>query len=349
MADARTDTDRPARPTFLLSSERSGSNLLRSILDTHSEISAPHPLETAYPWEWLADPAALSARKRRKLVRDVVVNKRYSFHPLTVALDPASVADRVERHEEPTFLTVQSALYQEACQAENTSVWASKSPGHWNCLDEALAYYDDLRIVYLVRDVRGVVLAFKTSNIELFHPYLSGQRWQEEQSKGVELLDRLDDDRIHLVQYEQLLEDPETVVEGICEFLDLPYEEAMLYFYETEDAQEAADSADVFENLSVPIKSDNYGKFHDRLPDDEVLITESVAWEGLEHFGYDLVHDVSEIEAFEPDVDAYHAADDRLERQATRGFWRESPREQIRRSLSRSFTAYMVLRYGLLA
>lgn len=348
MADARTDTETAAQPAFLLSSERSGSNLLRSILNTHSEISAPHPLETAYPWQWVAEPSELSPRKRRKLVRDVVVNKRYSFHPLTVPLDPGAVADRVERESDPSFLSVQSALYQEACAVEGTSVWASKSPGHWECLEEALEYYPDLKLVYLVRDARDVVLSFKSSNIELFHPYFSGRRWQEEQAKGIELLDRLDDDRIHLVQYENLLQNPEAVAEEICAFLDLPYEEAMLYFYETEDAQDAAQSAGVFENLSVPIKSDNFGKFHDRLPEEEVLITEHVAGEELEYFDYDLVNDRDEIETFEPDVEAYEAADERLEREATRRFWRENPREQVRRSLSRSFTAYMALRYGAL-
>lgn len=348
MADALTAPDAAAQPTFLLSSERSGSNLLRSILNTHSEISAPHPLETGYPWEWLESPSAFSERKRRKLVRDVVVNKRYSFHPLSVPLDPAKVADRVAQYEEPSFLSVQSALYQEACSVEGTSVWASKSPGHWRCIEEALEFYDDLKIVYLVRDARDVVLSFKHSNIELFHPYLSGKRWTEEQENGLELLNRLSDDSIHLVQYEELLEEPERVAEGICSFLDVPYEEAMLYFYETEDAQETAKSADVFENLSVPIQSDNYGKFHDQLPDDEVLITEHVAGDQLEAFEYDLVYDRETIESFEPDADAYEAVDARLEREANRRFWRASPREQLQRSLSRSFTAYMVLRYGVL-
>lgn len=348
MSGSRGVADESVQPIYLLSSERSGSNLLRSILNTHSEISAPHPLETSYPRGWIPEPAELSPGKRRRLVRDVIVNKRYSFHPLTVPLDPDRVADRVERDAEPDFHSVQDALYSEACAAEGTSAWASKYPGHWENIEEALEHYDDLKLVYLVRDARDVVLSFKSSNIELFHPYLSANRWQEEQAIGLELLERLGEDQIHLVQYEQLLQEPEDVAEGICEFLELPYEPEMLYFYETEDAQDAADSADVFENLSVPIKSDNYGKFRDQLPDEEVLITEWVAGEALEAFDYDLVTDEETREWFDPDPEAYERADERLEREATLRFWRESPREQLRRSLSRSFTAYMVLRYGVL-
>lgn len=337
------------RPTYLLSSERSGSNLLRSILNTHSEISAPHPIETAYPWQNLADPSSLSADRRRRLIRDVLVNKRYSYHPMTVPLDPERVADRVEADDNPSFLSVQSAIYREICRIEDTSMWSTKYPGLWDCLWDAFEYYDDLRIVYLVRDPRDVVLSFKTSNIDLYHPYFSAQRWQEEQAVGTRLLEEYQES-VHLIRYEDLLQEPEREVEAVCEFLGIPFEEAMLYYYETEDAQTASESSELFENVGVPIKSDNYDKYLDRLPNEEVRLTEYFTQEELRSFGYEPSYSEEDLDSFDPDsANHYRKLDRSLGRSARIDHWREAPAEQVRRSLTKSFTAYLYLRYGVLA
>lgn len=345
---AAGDASGPPRPTFLLSSERSGSNLVRSILNTHSDVSAPHPYETAYPMDDLPSPAELGPAKRARLVRDVIVNKRYSFHPLTVPLDPERVAGRVERGE-PTRLAIQRALYEESCEVEGTSLWSSKYPGLWRVLEEAFEYYDGLRVVYLVRDPRDVVLSFKNSNIEFYHPYFSANRWREEQERGLTLME----DRpgcVHLVRYEDLLQQPETEVAAICDFLRVPFEEAMLYYYETEDAKAASESSGLLENLQMPIKSDNYGKYRDALPEEEVLLTESIVREEMEQFGYEPEHGDEALDRFRLEEESvYESRDRELERRARIEHWRTAPREQVRRWLTTSFTAYMYLRYGVLA
>lgn len=344
------DSRLPAgRPGFLLSSERSGSNLVRSILHTHQDISAPHPFETAYPWENLASPAKLSRRKRRKLIRDILINKRYSHHPLTVGLRLESLVQFVEAEEDPSFLTIQEAFYRECCRLEDTSLWVSKYPGLWECIEWVMDHYGSAKVIYLVRDPRDVVLSFKTSNIDLYHPYFSAQRWQTEQEKGRQLLEQFPD-RVHLLRYEDLLRTPEEEVETLCQFLGMEFQERMLYYYETEDAQATSRSSELFENLSVPIKSDNFGKFRDRLPDDEVRLTEHITADLLEYFDYERVYSKAELDRFTPESERYYRRQDaKLGRKAALKYWIETPREQLTRQLTTSFTAYMYLRYGMLA
>lgn len=339
--------DHDVDPVYLLSSERSGSNLVRSILNTHSTISAPHPLETAYPRD-LGPPDHLSASKREKFLRDVLINKAFSFHPLTVPLDIQSVAQRVNETPAATVETVQQAMYEECCKVESTSMWVSKYPGLWDLLPSAFDHYDDLRIVYLVRDPRDVVLSFKRSNIDLYHPYFSAQRWREEQRRGIDLLDSRE--FIHLVRYQDLLEDPEDETEAICDFLGLEFEEAMLYYYETEDAKAASESSALMENLSIPIKQDNYGKFREELPPEELKITEKLVGDELRYFGFEPVYTEEEIESFSLKSEAEYGEENKnLARNARLNHWRENPREQLRRQMTWSFTAYIYLRYGVLA
>lgn len=334
-------------PVFLLSTERSGSNLTRSILNTHSEITAPHPLEPAYPWRKTVPPDELSEADRKRLVRDVLINKNYSFQPLVETVDIDRTFQRLEANGCGTFLHLQQALYEEFADVTDTSIWVSKDPSEWEYLDRAFDHYDDLEIIYLVRDPRDVVLSFKTSNVGRYHPYFSAQRWADEQARGLQLLDERPD-TVHRIRYEDLLQNPETVTEGMCEFLDIEYEPEMLYYYDTEDAQKASESAEVFGNLSVPIKSDNYGKYKDRLPREEIRITEKVTADELTEHGYELQNSREDLEEFELSVDDYEDADRKLQRNASIDYWQENTREQIARYATRSFSYYMILRYGLL-
>lgn len=346
----RTETDRNGDrkdPVFLLSTERSGSNLVRSILGTHSDISAPHPLETAYPWGKVTPPKEMGDRRAKRLLRDVLINKHYSFHPLEASVDVDNVFDRFrngpQRH---SLFDVQQALYDEYASVQDNDLWVSKYPALWEALEDAFEYYDDPKIVYNVRDARDVVLSFKRSNVGRYHPYYNAQRWQEEQRHGIELLEN-HDDAVHQIRYRDLLQDPEAVVRNVCEFLDVPFEERMLYYYETEQAEAASESAEVFKNLTSPIMSDNYHKFREQLPAEEVRLTEKIAAEELAFFGYDCVYSEAELEDFAPEPGRYESEDRSLTRKAALRDWQGSPWEQIKRNTTRSFAGYMIFRYGV--
>ncbi len=339
------DTDHD--PIFLLSTERSGSNLVRSILGTHSAISAPHPLETAYPWGKVTPPAELDADRAGRLLRDVLVNKHYSYHPLESSVDIDSVIERFRRGKQShSLFDVQQALYDEYAAEEGAEAWVSKYPALWECLDEGFDYYDDLKIVYNVRDARDVALSFKRSNVGRYHPYFNAERWQREQARGIDLLED-HGANVHQMRYKDLLQDPESVVRGLCDFLDYEFEEQMLYYYETEEAQAASESAGAFENLTSPIMGDNYDKFRDQLPDEEVRLVEKLAGDELRYFDYGLTTTEAERERYVLDPDRYESLDRKLRWRAAVEDWRHDPREQIRRHTTRSFAGYMIFRYGV--
>ena len=337
------------RPVVLLATERSGSNLLRSIIDAHSDATAPHPLETAYPWRNIESPGDLSPADRRAVLRDTLINKQFSHHPNVAPLDVTSLHERLESVTHKSFLTVQELLYSEYARTVGASTWVTKDPSVWGYLDELREYYDGLRVVYLVRDARDVALSFRTSNVGQSHPYFSAVRWREEQADGRDLLDSAFGDNVHLIRYRDLLREPERIVASLCSFLDLEYEPEMLYFYESENARDAADSAQAFENLSVPIKSDNFGKFRDRLSRPEIALVEKVAGTQLESFGFDLVTDERERDGIDVDPDRFRRLDRKRRRRSALSFWLDNPEEQLHRFASASFKRYMILRYGLLA
>jgi hypothetical protein len=291
-------------------------------------------------------PKDLPRHRVRNLFRDILTNKHYSFHPLETPVDIDQVVDRfLNGRQNHSLLDVQNALYDEYAAQEGSDGWVSKYPALWDCLDSALEYYDDLKIIYNVRDARDVALSFKTSNVWRYHPFYTGTRWQQEQRRGTELLDS-HPESVHQIRYKDLLQNPKSVVREMCDFLEIPFEKEMLYYYETDEAQAAAESAEVFENLTSPIMSDNHDKFHQQLPDDEVCLVEKIAADQLAYFDYELVYSESERERFEFDLDRYESENKTLTRQARLRDWYQNPHEQIKRQMTKSFAGYLIFRYG---
>lgn len=342
-----SDTDdREVSPGFVVATERSGSNLVRLLINAHPDVSAPHPFETAFPAEDCFE--AIRGPSRRPLVRDVLVGKQHSHHPFNRPLDIDDVVARVGKPGKHPRLDVQRAIYDTYATAEGARRWMSKDPTVFEYAERALNYYDDPRFVYLVRDARDVALSFKNSHVAgIHHPYYAVKRWTHEQSVGMKLLNR-HSDRIHLVKYEELLQDPESVVKVMFSFLDLKYHPEVMYYYKTDDAKSAAESASAFENVTNPIQSDNYEKFRDQLPDEEVALVEKLAHDQLEFFDYDLVHEESELEAFELDEARYESMEAEIAGRRQREQWRDTPKEEIQKRLLSGFKYYMKLRYAVL-
>mgnify|MGYP006297899501 CR=1 FL=1 len=189
---SETDRETLAQPGFVMSTERSGSNLLRLILNAHPDVSAPHPFETSFPDEGILNNA-LTGPGRNRIIRDILVWKRHSHHPFNRPLGISAVLDRLDSGPplDESLLALQRALYGEYTAQAGTSLWISKDPGVFEYADRAIDHYSPMpRFVYLVRDPRDVALSFKRSDVAgIHHPYYAAQRWQQEQLTGINLLE----------------------------------------------------------------------------------------------------------------------------------------------------------------
>jgi hypothetical protein len=89
------------------------------------------------------------------------------------------------------------------------------------------------------------------------------------------------------LRYEDLLADPETALRGICHFLEEPWDEGMLRFFETEAAQTGAAWSRDWENTARPILPDNTHKYRTQLSAEEIRWVERAAAGPMATLGYD--------------------------------------------------------------
>ncbi len=216
-------------PLFVVGCPRSGTTLLQSMLAAHPQvISFPEShffnrLISARPWMRKLGLASRMARPRfRAFLREIhheELCRLLPWYALTM------------RQYVRAFV---AALNQIAVQA-GARYWLEKTPGHLHYIPFIEQWMPDARFIHILRDGRDVVASLY--EVTHRHPEIWGgprdietciSRWQQD----VRLSLRYRGKAGHFfVRYEALVDDPRPVLEAICAFLQLPFDEAMLSEY----------------------------------------------------------------------------------------------------------------------
>ena len=273
----------------MIGTQRSGSNLLRLMLNQVDNVAAPHPphiLQRLMPlvpyYEDLSNKDSFYM-----LVDDVC--RLVELNPVTwdgVKLDRANVASRCR---EQSLIAVFFAVYDILAETWGAKHWCCKSLANVFYLPEINAYSQDAKFIYLYRDGRDVALSFQKAVVGEKHIYHIAQGWANAQRRALQMRSILGKERFYSISYEQLVADPESSLEGLCGFMGEKYTPEMLNFHQSNEATNAAASSSLWENVTKPIMKENIKKFLHQSTDEEIMIFELVAGDVLDALGYERV------------------------------------------------------------
>lgn len=273
-------------PILIVGTERSGSNLLRLILNAHSRIVVPHPPHLVHyfrPLEDLYGDLEQDDRYRRFL-NDVNRVFQTHIHPWSHAVVPSAVeALAPSRDAIGTFIGVYELARIETGKAR----WGCKSTFLIDHADAVLNALPGAQLILLVRDPRDVALSSKKSVFSPCHPQLTARLWRRQQDAGRDLLDRLPARMILLLRYEDFVATPEKCINRICDFLGESYEPGMLRFFETDEAQTSGALSESWRNTRSPIIEQNVRKFERELSSKEILMVEAECRQTMSAFDYE--------------------------------------------------------------
>jgi hypothetical protein len=204
-------------PTFVVGTGRSGTSLLRTMLDAHPELHLTH--EASFYVDPLGgrladDGAAWFERYQRS----------FSFAWLQVP--PREVladVDATDGGRAPTRADVVTAVMRVAAHRHGKERFGDKTPAHSQHLATIRAEHPDARIVHVVRDPREVVASLARM------PWATGStalnaRFCAQQVEAV-----LDDPgEVCHVRLEDLVADPERELRRVLAHLDLPWDDGVL-------------------------------------------------------------------------------------------------------------------------
>jgi hypothetical protein len=274
-------------PIFMIGIQRSGSNLLRLMLNELPEIAAPHPphiLQRMMPlvphYGELNQPKAFSL-----LVDDVC--RLVELNPVRweeVVLDRKDVAARCQKRN---LVAVFGAVYDVMAEAWNAKTWCCKSLANIYYLPEIEDYFDRAKYIYLYRDGRDVAVSFHKAVVGEKHFYHIAKEWNEAQQLALNFSRNVPAERFFKLSYEELTIETEKTVRALCRFLDVDYKPSMLEFYKSGEAKLAASASNLWENVTSPVMKQNSRKFLKEAREDDIRIFESVAGDSMDSLGYE--------------------------------------------------------------
>lgn len=219
------------RGFFLLGVQRSGTTLLRLLLDAHSDIAIPFESFV------LIDFASKIERQynnlaeiddRRRLVNDLVSSKGISRWRPSVRIDDINLSKC--SNYASTIDQIFSA-YAEKC---GKSVWGDKTPSYITDFHVLNELFPEAQFIHLIRDGRDVALSIAR---QPWGPttFLSALKyWKEVVTWSRKMGCMLPSNRYMEVRFEDLVFNPRCAIQRITTFLNLPFEESILSRYQDE-------------------------------------------------------------------------------------------------------------------
>jgi hypothetical protein len=275
-------SSRPA-PFFIVGAQRSGTTMLRLMLNNHPNLAIPH--ESGFItifYSKLADYGDLQQRENvTQLLRDIseyhlVKRGGHVQDPEAILSEPiAGYADLV------------NAIYTVYARQKGKGRWGDKTPFYTPDIDILWTLFPGCYIVHLVRDGRDRAVSMRSikwgsSNL----PRLAEDwRWKTMVAHKIGMV--LGKQHYLEVRYEDLVLKTEEVLRTICAFLHEPYQEDMLAYHTTAAQEVPAESIQWHTNsVKAPDASKLY-TWKQKMSLSDRIIFEQVAADALELFGYE--------------------------------------------------------------
>ena len=279
---------------FIVGCPRSGTTLLQRMADAHPLLAVMHEskwFDKRWIVEWLDSGRGLTSEGfvTPCLISRMVEHPKFSrlkmeggkLLELLRASDPLSYADFITR------------LFDSYGLRKGKSLVGNNTPAYVRRLQTLHELWPEARFVHLIRDGRDVCLSvvpwskgpivngkFVTSKD---HPTSTAALWwalnvQLGRQAGHLLGPKL----YYELRYESLVSNPEEECKGLCTFLGLPYDEAMLRFHEGRTkADPDLDAESAWRPITPGLRD-----WRSQMPAEDVEQFEAAAGDLLDELGY---------------------------------------------------------------
>lgn len=273
---------------FMIGTQRSGSNLLRLMVNQAPTIAAPHPPHILERFTPLL-PAYGNLQEEANFVRliDDVVR--------LVEVNPVSWGVEFDRNDirrrcrDNSLVAVFGSVMDRMAESYGKPDWMCKSLANVHFLPEVERYFgEEARYLYLYRDGRDVCLSFLKAVVGEKTAFHVAKQWDIEQQLALDCGRRVPSSQFLALSYEELTSNPESTLQLLCRWLGIEFSPAMLDFHSSEEANKTAASGKLWENVKKPVMATNTKKWLSGMTRDQIIDFESVAGRSLTQLGYQL-------------------------------------------------------------
>jgi len=216
-------------PIFIVGMPRSGTTLLSMIINAHSQVAIPP--ETHYftkYWKFCRDRRCLENRAGYlKFVDRLLSSSEFKDMGLQPA-EEKQIGARLSDLSSPNHTEVISNIMENYASSKGAFRWGEKTPGHLTYIPTIASLFPTASFVCLTRDPRAVTRSWHYMPGDQGNSFNSAIRW----SWYASLTRRYSKQRFRILEilYEDLVDSPDSFIEDVCRFLDLPFEKCMVSY-----------------------------------------------------------------------------------------------------------------------
>lgn len=270
-----------APPLFILGVRRSGTTLLRIMLDRNSQL--------AIPWESYFLPQLANRHRGPIAVAPFADDLRRIGTLRAWGVDVEQVKARL--HDGMSPGAALATVYETYAAERGKERWGDKTPMYMQYLSVLERLFPNALFLHLVRDGRDAALSFRDMPEGIVtrtwaHPRSAADfacQWRTEIEAARRLGERVGGGRYLEVRYEALVADPARELESVCSFVGLPYEDEMLGYAGEVDVS----TRPHHQSLKRP-PTPGLRDWRATMPPADVAAFEDVAGELLAALGYEL-------------------------------------------------------------
>ncbi len=269
---------------FVVGCLRSGTTMLQRMLDSHPQLAVGYDCHFI-PSAIRRVPDGVDPALTPELVARVRAMPR--FARLGLADDvPDRVAETARSYSE--FV---SGIYTEFGRLHGKPLAGEKAPGYCRHIPRLHGLFPNVRFIHLIRDGREIALSVRDwgkgpAKLELAQEQpiaAAALWWRRDVLAGLTHGRRLDPSRYLEVRYDALVADPRAGLEEIAAFLDLPFAEQMVTYYEGKTDTKPGRSA----KASWIAPTIGLRDWRTQMSSRDVELFEAIAGDVLTTFGYD--------------------------------------------------------------
>ena len=288
---------------FVVGVGRSGTTLLRLMLDAHPEMAIPP--ETHFIPAFIqrsGQPWFNAARAASAIVEDP--HRRWD----DFALEPGDLLARMKAIESFNTSDAVRAFYDLYAERQGKPRWGDKTPDYVKRMRRIKRTLPEAHFIHVIRDGRDVALSTNKRIVQRGHrdPIPAGiaaRRWRSRILKA-----RGDSPYVgdYLeVRYEDLVTDTEPTLRRVCEFVELEFDPAMLRYHERAEqrlsemarampardgrpAREAGERLKAHQMATKPPSPDRISVWREEMEDDYRGLYEQFAGDLLAELGYEV-------------------------------------------------------------
>ena len=288
---------RPPAP-FVVGLTRSGTTLLRMMLDAHRELAIPP--ETHFV------PDVIKAARADGSVDEILAAFTGNRTWADFGVGEEDLRRRLDAADSGDAAAAVRAFFTAYAERQGKPRWGDKTPAYMLSIQRIGRTLPESRFIHLIRDGRDVALSQSARALnEQPAPAEPAARWVKRIRKSREQASALKGPRYVEARYEDLVRDPEVTLRRICEFVELPWDDGMLSYHEraaerlsemagelrAEGAhaqQEAGYRIDNHAPTTRPPDPSRLDKWRTEMKPEDVAAYEGVAGEVLEELGYEV-------------------------------------------------------------